>query len=122
MAFNSSVASLKSSYFLSAVRAYQYLLFHASPSILCSTACIQDVYKRQQDQGTGIPDYALTKIFDKFYSLPRPQNAPNGGQKSTGLGLNFVQEVIKLHLGEIHIENNSASQGVTVSILLPLNI
>ncbi|HNU66595.1 MAG TPA: two-component system sensor histidine kinase CreC [Methylotenera sp.] len=77
---------------------------------------------RIQDQGTGIPDYALTKIFDKFYSLPRPQNAPNGGQKSTGLGLNFVQEVIKLHLGEIHIENNSASQGVTVSILLPLNI
>ncbi|PPD51888.1 MAG: two-component system sensor histidine kinase CreC, partial [Methylotenera sp.] len=77
---------------------------------------------RIQDQGTGIPDYALTKIFDKFYSLPRPQNAPNGGQKSTGLGLNFVQEVVKLHLGEIHIENNNASQGVTVSILLPLNI
>ncbi len=35
--------------------------------------------------GRGCPDYLLT---ERFYSLPRP----NGGHKSTGLGLNFVQE------------------------------
>lgn len=54
-----------------------------------------------KDQGTGIPDYALGKVFDKFYSLPRPAT----GQKSTGLGLNFVQEVAKLYGGNIMLKN-----------------
>lgn len=68
-----------------------------------------------QDQGTGIPDYALAKIFNKFYSLPRPHN----GQKSTGLGLNFVQEVVKLHHGSFSL-NNLPSVGVTAIFSLPL--
>lgn len=67
------------------------------------------------DQGTGVPEYALSKILDKFYSLPRPHN----GQKSTGLGLNFVQEVIKLHHGTFSIQNN-LDAGVTAIISLPL--
>jgi two-component system sensor histidine kinase CreC len=67
------------------------------------------------DQGTGIPDYALSKIFDKFYSLPRPHN----GHKSTGLGLNFVQEVIKLHHGHFRLQNNP-DVGVTAIISLPI--
>ncbi len=67
-----------------------------------------------QDQGTGIPDYALDKIFDKFYSLPRPST----NQKSTGLGLNFVQEVVKLHGGSVTLSNH-ASGGAIVIISLP---
>jgi two-component system sensor histidine kinase CreC len=55
-----------------------------------------------KDQGTGIPDYALDKVFDKFYSLPRATT----GNKSTGLGLNFVQEVAKLHGGNVTLENH----------------
>ena len=39
-----------------------------------------------EDNGTGIPGYAATKIFNKFFSLQRPYS----GKKSTGLGLNFV--------------------------------
>jgi two-component system, OmpR family, sensor histidine kinase CreC len=73
-----------------------------------------DIFITVLDQGTGIPDYALTKIFDKFYSLPRPTTH----QKSTGLGLNFVQEIIKLHNGSISIANQT-SGGVMVSITLP---
>jgi len=53
------------------------------------------------DEGPGIPEYAKMKIFQKFYSLQRPDT----GQKSTGLGLNFVQEVASLHGGEICLEN-----------------
>lgn len=68
-----------------------------------------------QDQGSGIPDYALDKVFDKFYSLPRPST----GQKSTGLGLNFVQEVAKLHGGNITL-NNIKPSGVIASLSLPL--
>lgn len=62
-----------------------------------------------QDAGTGIPDYALEKIFDKFYSLPRP----GSNAKSTGLGLNFVQEVAKLHGGTIHLKNRSTLNNQT---------
>lgn len=67
-----------------------------------------------QDAGAGIPAYALDKIFQKFYSLPRPTT----GQKSTGLGLNFVQEIIKLHGGNIQIEIH-AEGGVIAIISLP---
>ena len=55
------------------------------------------------DQGPGIPDYALEKVFDKFFSLQRPES----GEKSTGLGLNFVREVAELHGGEARLENRS---------------
>jgi two-component system, OmpR family, sensor histidine kinase CreC len=53
-----------------------------------------------QDEGPGIPAYALDRIFDRFYSLPRPHS----GRKSTGLGLNFVREVAQLHGGQVGIE------------------
>lgn len=47
------------------------------------------------DDGPGIPDYAIDRIFERFYSLPRPET----GRKSTGLGLPFVKEVMELHGG-----------------------
>ncbi len=53
------------------------------------------------DNGPGIPDYAKNKIFDRFFSLKRPDS----GKKSTGLGLNFVKEVAILHNGEVTLEN-----------------
>ncbi|MGD9278365.1 MAG: ATP-binding protein, partial [Desulfobacterales bacterium] len=53
------------------------------------------------DNGPGIPDYAKDKIFDRFFSLKRPDSE----KKSTGLGLNFVKEVAILHNGEVTLEN-----------------
>jgi len=53
------------------------------------------------DDGPGIPDYAKDKIFDRFFSLRRPES----DKKSTGLGLNFVKEVMTLHGGEINLKN-----------------
>lgn len=54
-----------------------------------------------KDQGSGIPDYALPRIFERFYSLARPTH----GQKSTGLGLPFVREVALLHGGQVTLSN-----------------
>ena len=68
-----------------------------------------------KDQGAGIPDYALDKIFDKFYSLPRPST----NQKSTGLGLNFVQEVAKLHGGSVSLKNDVEGGAIAI-ITLPV--
>lgn len=55
-----------------------------------------------KDDGAGIPDYALNKIFDKFYSLGRPDT----GKKSSGLGLSLVKEVAELHNGEVKLKPN----------------
>lgn len=54
------------------------------------------------DQGSGIPDYALEKVFDRFYSISRPTTQ----KKSSGLGLCFVKQVAELHNGAITIENH----------------
>lgn len=53
------------------------------------------------DQGPGVPEYAEEKIFDKFYSLPRP----SGQRKSSGLGLSFVKEIAELHGGKVAFKN-----------------
>lgn len=60
-----------------------------------------------------IPDYALPRLSERFYSLPRPDS----GRKSTGLGLNFVEEVVQLHGGALQIGN--VEGGVLVSLWLP---
>ena len=61
----------------------------------------------------AIPDYALPRLTERFYSLPRP----NTGRKSTGLGLNFVQEVASLHGGALQVSN--VPGGVEVCLRLP---
>ncbi|MDH0142139.1 two-component system sensor histidine kinase CreC [Aquipseudomonas alcaligenes] len=66
------------------------------------------------NQGAAIPDYALPRLTERFYSLPRPAS----GRKSTGLGLNFVQEVALLHGGELVLRN--VEGGVRASLLLPI--
>jgi two-component system sensor histidine kinase CreC len=60
-----------------------------------------DVQVSLFNQAAPIPDYALPRLSERFYSLPRP----GSGRKSTGLGLNFVEEVMKLHGGTLQIGN-----------------
>jgi two-component system sensor histidine kinase CreC len=72
----------------------------ASTVTLAASADTRGVWLSVQDEGPGIPDYARERIFDRFYSLPRP----GSGRKSTGLGLNFVREVAHLHGGRVEID------------------
>lgn len=66
------------------------------------------------DRGPGVPDYALERIFDRFYSLPRPRT----GKKSSGLGLTFAREVASLHGGTLGLEN-APEGGARASIYFP---
>ncbi len=68
-----------------------------------------------EDGGPGVPDYALGRIFERFYSLPRPDT----GRKSTGLGLSFVREIALLHGGEVSVANR-AGGGVRAVLRLPV--
>jgi len=70
---------------------------------------------RVDDEGPGIPDHYREKVFDKFFSLQRPDT----GKKSTGLGLNFVREVATLHGGEIMLEN-LPGKGLRAVFRLPM--
>jgi two-component system sensor histidine kinase CreC len=66
------------------------------------------------DAGPGVPEYALTKVFDRFYSLRRPDT----GKRSSGLGLTFVREVATLHSGTVRLDNRP-SGGTKVCLSLP---
>ncbi len=65
------------------------------------------------NQGEPIPNFALTKLYERFFSLPRPDQEKQS-TKSTGLGLSFVQEIMKLHNG--HVEISNTTNGVLASL------
>ncbi|MDG2122969.1 MAG: ATP-binding protein, partial [Verrucomicrobiales bacterium] len=67
------------------------------------------------DAGPGIPDYALDRVFDRFYSLQHPDT----GKKSSGLGLCFVKEAAHLHAGTATLTNNNPPPGATATLSLP---
>ncbi|MCG6860437.1 MAG: two-component system sensor histidine kinase CreC [Chromatiaceae bacterium] len=72
-----------------------------------------------RDRGTGIPDYAADRVFERFFSLPRP----GGSRKGTGLGLSFVREVAELHGGSVQLVNlcpGDHPEGVRATLRLPL--
>lgn len=73
-----------------------------------------DVAVYIHDQGPGIPDYAQSRIFEKFYSLPRPHS----NKKGTGLGLAFAREVAHLHRGEVSVVN-AEDGGAIAKLSLP---
>jgi two-component system sensor histidine kinase CreC len=67
-----------------------------------------------RDHGPGIPHFAGDKVFEKFFSLTRP----NSTRKSTGLGLTFVREIAHLHYGRAAIRNHEEG-GAVATLTLP---
>jgi PAS domain S-box-containing protein len=69
------------------------------------------------DQGCGIPDSDLGRIFDKFYRVARLEDA---GAPGTGLGLALVREIAELHGGFVTV-TSEADAGSTFTLHLPLS-
>jgi two-component system sensor histidine kinase CreC len=67
------------------------------------------------DQGPGIPEYALEKVYGRFYSLKHPDT----GKKGSGLGLSLVREVAELHRGGIVLDN-APDRGAVATLSLPV--
>jgi two-component system sensor histidine kinase CreC len=67
------------------------------------------------DRGPGVPDYARARVFERFYSLPRP----DGGSRSSGLGLPFVAQVAQLHGGRAVLHEREGG-GCVASLTIPL--
>jgi signal transduction histidine kinase len=64
------------------------------------------------DNGNGIPQKALDKIFQPFFTTK-----PTG--QGTGLGLSLSYDIIKAHGGEITVETKEG-EGTTFKLHLPL--
>lgn len=67
------------------------------------------------DSGKGIPPASLPHIFDRFYRVPGEDP-----DKGLGLGLSFVNWIVKAHQGRIDV-SSEVGLGTTFSIVLPLN-
>jgi two-component system sensor histidine kinase CpxA len=70
-----------------------------------------------RDQGPGIPDAELTRIFRPFYRADSSRRADHEG---AGLGLAIAQRAINLHGGSINVRNLMPN-GLEVEIRLPRN-
>jgi signal transduction histidine kinase len=67
-----------------------------------------------QDQGTGISEGDLPRIFEQFYTTD-----PSRKGSGNGLGLAIAKRIVEAHQGSI-TANSVASQGATFTICLPL--
>ncbi len=76
-----------------------------------------------QDNGIGIPESELSKVFDKFYELGDIVSHKSGfidfRSSGLGIGLSIVKLIVELHNGKIWI-NSKENEGTTVFIALPL--
>lgn len=68
------------------------------------------------DEGLGIPDSSLNKLFKKFYRVDNSDRRKIGG---TGLGLSIVQEIMTAHEGEIKVESDYG-KGSTFILVFPI--
>ena len=91
-------------------------LKYSSPDSLISITADSVNNKAQieiKDQGIGIHEGDLKKIFNKFYRAEKPRHI-----KGTGLGLSICKAIVEAHGGEIYARNNS-DKGATFVIVLP---
>ena len=70
------------------------------------------------DDGPGIPPQVINKLFTRFFSVSRPDT----GVRGNGLGLRFVRKIMKLHGGEVSLQNRFIQQGAEAKLRFPINL
>ena len=71
-----------------------------------------------RDEGTGIEERHLERVFERFYRVDRARSRELGG---TGLGLSIVKHIANVHHGRVAVES-VLDEGSTFTILLPFTI
>ncbi|MGD0509689.1 MAG: HAMP domain-containing sensor histidine kinase [Terriglobales bacterium] len=77
------------------------------------------VVLRVRDQGVGIPEQDLKRVFKRFYRVTQRSLSQ---AKGTGLGLFIVRSIARKHGGRVFAESDGAGKGTTVTLELPRRI
>jgi signal transduction histidine kinase len=85
--------------------------------VVSAVAGEENLFITVADQGRGIPPEYHSRIFEKFFRVPRVEDADTPG---TGLGLALVREIAELHGGRVMVESEIGT-GSIFTLRLPLN-
>lgn len=69
-----------------------------------------------EDQGIGMEQHEVRRVFEKFY---RTKKAEQSGEGGSGIGLSIVEQIIEQHGGEISVES-TPGKGSRFTLVLPL--
>ncbi|NLV86440.1 MAG: cell wall metabolism sensor histidine kinase WalK, partial [Clostridiales bacterium] len=74
------------------------------------------VWVSVRDNGIGIPEEDVPKVFDRFYRVDKARSRESGG---TGLGLPIAREIVLQHKGDIALTSR-LGKGTVITISLPV--
>jgi two-component system OmpR family sensor kinase len=76
---------------------------------------LEEIAVTVSDNGPGVSDEALQRLFDRFFRVDPSRSRENGG---TGLGLSIVAAIVRSHGGQI-LASHTQGGGLTMTVVLP---
>jgi len=91
---------------------------HTPPGTVATVSVLpglDEIAVSVSDNGPGVSEEALHRLFDRFYRVDASRSRENGG---TGLGLSIVAAIVRSHGGQI-LASHSPGGGLTMTVVLP---
>ncbi len=96
--------------------AFKYTLEGEVAVSVCLSSDQRNALLIVRDTGTGIPAHELPRVFERFHRIEGQIGRTHEG---TGIGLALVQELVRLHGGNVHVES-MIGKGSTFTVSIPL--